>query len=132
VSRENVEALRSLYAELAEGKIWAAGKLLAPHVVSSWPEPEGRVICRGRDELVLRLRNFLDYWGDYRVEAQEFRRLNQDSVLVVARQHGRGEWSGVEVGSTIFTVWTFSERKVVGQHWALELSEALDAAGLAE
>ena len=132
MSAENVEALRSLYAQFAQGKVWAAGELLAPDVVSSWPDPGGRVVCHGQDELRERLRAFLGHWSDYRAEARSFETLGVDSVLVVAQQYGRAERSGVEVESPVFTVWTFGEGRVVGQHWALNREDALEAAGLPE
>ncbi len=132
MSRENVDALRSLYAHFSEGKVWAAEDLLASDVTSSWPDPGGRVVCHGRDELKLRLRDFLRHWSHYRAEAQQFEVLDEDSVLVVAQQYGRADWSGVEVESPIYTVWRFKRGKVVGQHWALDREEALEAAGLRE
>jgi ketosteroid isomerase-like protein len=132
VSQENVATLRSLYAQFADGKVWAVQDLLSPDVESSWPDPGGRVVCKGREELQLRLRDFLDYWSRYRVEAQQFDVLNDDSALVVAHQYGRGEMSGVEVESPIYTVWCFSNGRIIGQHWAFDRDEALAAAGLSE
>lgn len=131
VSQRNIDALRTLYQRLAHGDVWAAGELLAPDVVSSWPEPGGRVVCRGQDELRARLRALLEHWTDYRAEAREFDVLDDDSVLVAARQYATAVRSGVEVESAIFTVWIFKEGRVVSQHWALRREEALEAAGLA-
>lgn len=112
--------------------MWATGKLLAPDVVSSWPDPGGRVVCHGQDELRERFRALLVHWGCYRAEARRFEPLGDDVVLVVAQQYGTAERSGIEVESPIFTVWVFREGRVVGQHWALNRREALDAAGLTE
>jgi ketosteroid isomerase-like protein len=130
VSPENLEALRSLYAQFAEGKVWAAGELLAPDVVSSWPEPGGRIVCHGQDELRDGLRGFLGHWSDYRAEAREFDTVGEDSVLVVAQQYATSGRSGIEIVSPVFTVWTFRGGRVVGQHWALNRDEALEAAGI--
>jgi ketosteroid isomerase-like protein len=112
--------------------VWATGELLAPDVVSSWPDPGGRVVCHGQDELREMFRALLAHWGCYRAEARSFETLTEDSVLVVAQQYGRAERSGIEVESPIFTVWVFREGRVVGQHWAMNRDEALEAAGLTE
>ncbi len=132
MSQENIATLRSLYAQFADGKVWAVQDLLAPDVESSWPDPGGRVVCKGSDELQLRLRDLLHYWSRFRVEAQQLDVLDKDSVLVIAHQYGTGEMSGVEVESPIYTVWCFSNGQVIGQHWAFERDEALEAAGLPE
>lgn len=132
MSQENVAALRSLYVEFADGKVWAAAELLAPEVVSSWPDPGGRVVCRGADELQLRLRDLLRHWSRYRVEAERLEVLNEDTVLVVAHQYGTAEMSGIDVESPIYTVWRFSRGRVIAQHWAFDRAEALEAAGLSE
>jgi ketosteroid isomerase-like protein len=132
MSRENVSALRSLYAHFADGDVWAAEDLLAPDVVSSWPDAGGRVVCQGRKELKLRLQELLRYWRRFRVEAQQLRVLNADSVLVVAHQYGKGEMSGIEMEGPIYTVWRFNDGRVIAQHWALDRDDALEAAGLSE
>lgn len=132
MSRENVSALRSLYARFADGKVWAAGDLLAADVMSSWPEPGGRVVCRGRDELQSRLRDLLRHWSRYRVEAEHLEVLNEDNILVVAKQYGKAEMSGIEVESPIYTVWRFNRGRVIAQHWAFDRDDALEAAGLSE
>jgi len=132
MSRENVSALRSLYSRFADGEVWAADELLAPDVTSSWPEPGGRVVCRGRDDLQLRLRELLRHWRSYRVEAQRLEVLGSDSVLVVANQYGKGKMSGIEMESAIYTVWRFNGRTVIAQHWAFARADALEAAGLRE
>jgi ketosteroid isomerase-like protein len=36
-------------------------------------------------------------WEDYRVEADEYRELDGERVLVLTRQGGRGKISGVEI-----------------------------------
>jgi ketosteroid isomerase-like protein len=37
-------------------------------------------------------------WHDFRVEADEYRELDDERVLVLVRRSGRGKTSGVEVG----------------------------------
>ena len=132
MSEENISALRSLYDRFADGQVWAADDLLAPDVISSWPEPGGRVVCEGPEELEARLRELLRYWSRFRVEAQQVDVLSADSVLVVAHHYGKGEMSGIEMDAPIYTVWRFRDGRVVAQHWALDRDEALKAAALWE
>jgi hypothetical protein len=37
-------------------------------------------------------------WEDYRLEAEEYRELDNKRVLALLRAHGRGRTSGVELG----------------------------------
>jgi hypothetical protein len=43
---------------------------------------------------------FLSSWEEYRVDADEFRKLDGDRVLVLVRHGGRGKRSGVEIGKS--------------------------------
>jgi ketosteroid isomerase-like protein len=40
----------------------------------------------------------LGAWDDFRVEAEEYRPLDEERVLVLTRSRGRGKTSGLEVG----------------------------------
>jgi ketosteroid isomerase-like protein len=43
-------------------------------------------------------RHWLNAWKDYRVEAEEYRELDDERVLVLFRYSGRGKTSGLDVG----------------------------------
>jgi hypothetical protein len=43
-------------------------------------------------------RDFLSAWENWRVEADEYRELDDERVLVLARFSGRGKTSGVGLG----------------------------------
>src|ERR1700676_1166895 len=45
-------------------------------------------------------REFVTDWSDFRAEAEEYRELDDERVLVLHRFSGRGRTSGVEVGPT--------------------------------
>ena len=45
-------------------------------------------------------REFLTAWDDYRVEAQAYRELDEERVLVTLRAQGRGKASGLDIGAT--------------------------------
>ena len=42
-------------------------------------------------------RDFLSVWHEWRLEAEEFRELDDEGVLVLTRRGGRGKMSGLEV-----------------------------------
>ena len=50
--------------------------------------------------MAARWRDFVTDWGDFRAEAEEYRELDDERVLVFHRFSGRGKTSGVEVGPT--------------------------------
>src|SRR5205809_5432604 len=93
---ENLDLVRSIYAAWERGDFSSAG----------WAHPDIElVIAEGPDQGTLRgmgamaqaWRDFLSAWEDYRVEAEEYRELDGDRVLVLMRHGGRGETSGLEV-----------------------------------
>ena len=45
-------------------------------------------------------REFLTAWDDYRVEADEYRELDEERVLVALTAQGRGKASGLDIGAT--------------------------------
>src|SRR5262249_38425953 len=51
---------------------------------------------------------WMSVWQDFRVEAEEFRELDEDRVLVLDRNSGRGKMSGLEVerarGAVLFHI----------------------------
>jgi hypothetical protein len=55
-------------------------------------------------------RDFQGAWEDYRIEAVEYRQLDEERILVIVQLSGRGKTSGLEVAqtgsraATIFTV----------------------------
>jgi hypothetical protein len=44
-------------------------------------------------------REFLTAWDDYRVEADEYRELDEEGVLVALTAQGRGKASGLDIGA---------------------------------
>jgi ketosteroid isomerase-like protein len=46
------------------------------------------------------LRDWLGAWKEWRVEADEFRELDDERVLVLVNYGGRGKTSGLELGHT--------------------------------
>ena len=48
--------------------------------------------------MAARWRDFVSDWGDFRAEAEEYRELDDERVLVFHRFSGRGKTSGLDLG----------------------------------
>jgi ketosteroid isomerase-like protein len=131
MSQENVELVRPLLAEWAEGNFWGGAELMAPDVTLR-AAPPANFVAHGREEAARQMLDLLAHWSDYRIEAEELEDLGGDSVLVVGRQRGTGKLSGAEVDYPIFIVWKFRENEVIGIYLEGTREAALEAAGLSE
>jgi ketosteroid isomerase-like protein len=94
--RENVAIVRSIYAAWERGDFSSA----------EWAHPEIELIYadgpdpgswRGSAEMAKALRNILSAWEGVRAEADEYRELDAERVLVLDRRSARGKRSGLEI-----------------------------------
>ena len=131
MSQENVELVRPLLAEWAEGNFWGGAELMAQDVTFR-AAPPANFVAHGREEAARQMLEVLTHWSDYRIEAEELEDLGEDSVLVVGCQRGTGKLSGAEVDYPIFIVWKFRENEVIGIYLEGTRDAALEAAGLRE
>ena len=96
-SPPNVEFVRSIFADWARGD-WSRADWADPEiefVMADGPSP-GQ--WRGLAEMAAGARSsVIDAWVDYRVEAEEYRELDRDRVLVILRAFGRGKASGLDL-----------------------------------
>ncbi|MEK6328714.1 MAG: nuclear transport factor 2 family protein [Actinomycetota bacterium] len=97
MSQENVEVVRSIFAAWERGDFSSAG----------WAHPEiGLVIADGPEPgsstgvaaMAEAWREALGAFEELRCEADEYRALDDERVLVLMRFSGRGKTSGLEVG----------------------------------
>jgi ketosteroid isomerase-like protein len=92
--------VRSIYAAWGRGEILptdSTAELAHPEieiVVVDGPEPSSR---KGMAAAKPGIEGFLSLWDDFRVEADEYRELDDERVLVLGRVIGRGARSGVEI-----------------------------------
>jgi ketosteroid isomerase-like protein len=131
---ENLDLVRSIYAEWERGDFsrtdWADPEI--EYVFAGGPEPGTRTGLTGMAE---GWREWLSAWEDYRVEADEYRELDEGRVLVLSHYSGRGKTSGLEVrqmrtdGATLFHVRDSKVMRFVG-YW--DRDTALADLGLAE
>ena len=96
---ENLDLVRSIYADWERGEYFGgSGEWIDPEiefVVDGGPEP-GR--WTGLDGLIAGARAILNAWEDWRAEADEYRELDDERILVVFHPSGRGKTSGLDVG----------------------------------
>jgi|SRR5437660_2110314 len=106
---ENLDLVRSIYAAWELGDFrsaeWAHPKI--EYVMADGPLPGSRIGLHGMAEA---MRELLEAWEGYRVEADEYRELDDERVLVILRARGRGKRSGLELehasgkGANVFHV----------------------------
>ena len=92
---ENLDLVRSIYAAWERGDFSRA----------EWADPEIEFESFGFDamkstgvaEMAERWREWMRAWDDYRTEADEYRELDSDRVLVLMQHGGRGKASGVGI-----------------------------------
>jgi ketosteroid isomerase-like protein len=93
----NLDLVRSIYAAWARGDFssveWADPEIEL--VIADGPEPG---LWTGLAGLLEGTRGLLDTLEDYSVEADDYRELDSERVLVPMRHGGRGKTSGLTVG----------------------------------
>jgi ketosteroid isomerase-like protein len=93
----NVNLVRSIYAAWARGDYSAAGWAHPDieMVLADGPDPGS---FKGLANMAEGWRGRLSAWKEVRFEAEEFRELDRERVLVLTHGTGRGKTSGVDLG----------------------------------
>ena len=107
----NLDLVRSIYAA------WEGGDYGAVE----WADPEIEFVIadglepgsgKGVEGMADRWRKALSAWDDLRVEAEEYRKLDDERVLVLTRMRGRGKSSGVEIAESRGSLFHVHDGKV--------------------
>ena len=95
----NSDLVRSIYADWECGEF---GRVEWAHPDIEYTDVDGLSpgSVTGLKAMAARWRDFMTDWDDFRAEAEEYRELDDERVLVFHRFSGRGKTSGVEVGPT--------------------------------
>ena len=130
---ENLDVVRDIYAQWAQGNMKAGLELFDSEIVfaSFMPDANEWVVAHGPEEIRAFMREFLAQWADYRLIGDEFRDV-APKVYVRGRQTAQGVHSGAEVEFPMHSVWTFRGDRVVELRFTPSRQEALEAAGLSE
>jgi ketosteroid isomerase-like protein len=97
VASTSVDLIRSLYAAWERGN-WGSAEWADPEIEFVGADGPDPFSVKGIDKLAEAWAEFLQSWEDYRVEAEEYRELDDERVLVLIRIGGRGKTSGLEIG----------------------------------
>jgi ketosteroid isomerase-like protein len=96
MSQEHVDAVRSIYAAWERGDFgsaeWADPEI--EFVIIGGPDPGS---WKGVGGMAEGWHRFLEAWDDFRVEPEEYVKLDSTRVLVLIRRTGRGKSSQMEV-----------------------------------
>jgi ketosteroid isomerase-like protein len=129
----NVDLVRSIYAAWERGDFgsaeWAHPEL--EWVVVGGPTPGS---WRGLTAVADSLRDFLNAWEGLRNEAEEYRELDDERVLVLVRYSGRGKSSGLELaqmGTPAANLFHVRDGKVTKSVHYWDRERALAEVGLA-
>ena len=99
MASDNVERVRAIYEP------WTRGDWFGP---TDWAEPDIEYVMvdgpnpgswRGLRAMGQAWRETISGFSEFRVEIEEIREVDEDRVLVLTRNTGRGESSGFELGS---------------------------------
>ena len=93
----NLDLVRSIYADWERGDFssarWAHPQI--EYVIADGPEPGS---YRGLDAMTAAWRDRTIPWAHVRVEAEKYRELDDERVLVLSHWAGRGKTSGMDLG----------------------------------
>jgi ketosteroid isomerase-like protein len=135
MSEVNVEVVRRVYDAAARRDADAVLALYDPDVEWDWTRVSGLFgqggFYRGHEELRRWFREWSQGLNNIEYQAEELIAAGAH-VISKSVMRGRGRASGIELGDTLYAVWTFREGKIVRVVWFPRHAEALEAAGLRE
>ena len=131
MSRENVELVRLICSAWERGDYGSA----------EWAHPEIEFVAAdglspgaltGRAGMAEGWRAWLGAWDEFHQEADEYRQIDGERVLVVFRATGRGKMSGLEMHSRTAGVFHVQGGKVTRFVGYLDVERAFADLGLRE
>ncbi len=129
---ESLDLVRSIYAAWERGDFFNRDEWAHPEIELEEPDgPEpGRV--KGIQALKDDVRRFLNTWVDWQIEAEAYRELDDERVLVLSRVSGRGDASKLRVGQARAALFQVQGGKVVRYVTWWDRARAFADLGLAE
>jgi ketosteroid isomerase-like protein len=132
MSQENVEIVQAAFAAYLRDDEVAVGEVFDPDVrIATRPDQPDVQELHGLAGLRRASSEWTDAWAQHTIEAVEFLDAG-DSVLVRAREEGRGRTSSVSMQTESTFVFTLSNAKVARIQIFGSHAEALKAVGLEE
>jgi len=109
---QNVELVRSIYAPEGRGDFSSSADWAHPDIEHVTVEGVDAGSVTGRGGLVRAVRNWLSDFDDVRVEAEEYRELDGDRVLVLNKFSGRAKRSGLQIDQRAAEVFEIHDGRV--------------------
>jgi uncharacterized protein len=132
MSDEDVDAVRRIYEQWAEGNFRAGVDLYDPHIllVQGQELPESGTYL-GLDGVRDYMATFLEAWERVTIEAEEIFAAG-DSVIAKVVQRAIGKGSGTPAELKYLQVWSFRGGRVIRLDVIRDREEALKAVGLSK
>jgi ketosteroid isomerase-like protein len=130
----NVDLVKSVYAEWERGD-WSSAEWADPEIEFSVIGGLESGSWKGVEAMAEAWATQLRAWQGLRAVAEEFRELDDERVLVLMRNEGRGRGSGFdlsEISTEAANIFTVRDGKVVGLSIYPDRSRALADLGLTE
>jgi ketosteroid isomerase-like protein len=112
MSETNLELVRSIYAGWEKGD-FGSNEWAHPDIEFSFadgPEPQ---LWRGLEAMAEGYREWLRAWREFRAEPEEYLLVDDERVLVLVRNSGRGRVSGLEIAErTVANLFHVQEGRV--------------------
>jgi ketosteroid isomerase-like protein len=136
MSQGDVETLRGLYAEWAQGNLWALSDIADPNIEWEWSVglaslSGGPRIYRGLDEIRAATLEWLAAWDFYWMTAEDFIDAG-DKTVVLMHAHARAEGADTVVEQRMAAVWALRNGRAIRVRFYEDEDQALEAAGLRE
>jgi ketosteroid isomerase-like protein len=130
MSQENVERTRRAFEAIARGDFAFVQELMAPEVVIVQPPevPDAKTY-EGRDAVMRSWEDWPMQWDDFRMELLDVIDVDDDTVISVTRQRGRGRDSGIEMEFDVYFVGHARDGLTTRMEMFFNREQALDAAG---
>jgi ketosteroid isomerase-like protein len=125
----DVKTLRTVYEAINRGDVESIVRFQAADVVWRGAFADLTEPHRGHAGVRMYARRVNEAWGEFAVKPERFIDLG-GRILVLAREQGRGRYSGAEVRShQTAHVWTLRDGEVVGFQAYWDREEGIRAAG---
>jgi len=98
VGSPNVDLVRSIYEDWERGDFFNSVEWVHPEIEFVMVEGPSPGAWTGLARVVEVWRDWMSTWEGLRIEAEEYRELDDERVLVLVRFIGRGKMSGLEIG----------------------------------
>jgi ketosteroid isomerase-like protein len=96
MASDNLDFVRAIYAEFERGD-WSSTEWADPEIEFVFADGAPRGSWKGLAGMAKRWRDYISAFERYRIEADEYRELDGERILVLNRQYGRGKMSGLEL-----------------------------------